>query len=259
MYRKPFCLVSMFLFFLWTGALSASDIAREQRLGNQIRDAIMDGEVIELSAGDVPFMAIEMEAEEQPAKGAVMVLHGRGMHPEWEDVVQPLRTLLPEHGWHTLALQLPVLDKQAKYYDYEKIFPEAHPRLEAALNYLQEAGFKRIVIVAHSCGAHMAMDWIRERGDEGLFAYVGIGMGATDYKQPMHQPFPLAQMKVPVLDIYGSEEYPAVLRMAPQRKAAMAAAGNEKSTQRVIDGAEHYFKGQGEELVEAVADWLNKL
>ena len=239
--------------------VSAADYEREQRLSDQIVDAIMDGEAIELEAAGRNFLAIHMESEAEEVKGGAIILHGRGLHPEWATVVQPLRTALPESGWHTLAVQMPVLHKEAKYYDYVPLFPEALPRIEAAIAYLKQQGVGKIVLIAHSCGAHMAMHRIRQVGDTGLSAYVGIGMGATDLGQKMRQPFPLEKMKIPLFDVYAENDFPAVLRMAPERLAMIRKAGNPQSAQQQIPAAEHYFEGYNEPLVEAISHWLNGL
>ena len=231
------------------------DYAREQRLADEIVDMIFDGEVEWLDADGREFLAIHTEAGD--AKAAVVILHGRGFHPDWADVVQPLRVGLAERGHSTLSLQMPVLDKEAKYYDYVEIFHHAYPRIEAGIEYLRGAGHERIVLLAHSCGVHMAMAWIREKGDEAIDAFVGLGMGATDYLQPMRRPFPLAAMRVPVLDLHGSDEYPAVLGKAPERRAMIEAAGHPASRQVVLAGADHYFRDRGAELVDAVATWLD--
>lgn len=252
-------LSTLFFLFSINSVMAGADLEREKRLGEQIVDAIFDGEPMHLKADGHEFLAIHMESEAEEIKGAAIILHGRGLHPDWESVVQPLRTALPEQGWETLSIQLPVLDKEAKYFDYVPLFPESYPRLEAAIAYLREQGARRIVLIAHSCGAHMAMNWIDDNGDSAIDAYIGIGMGATDFQQPMAKPFPLARMKVPVLDIHGSKDYPAVLRMAAERKAMMDQAGNPQSAQLMIDGAEHYFNGHNAPLVEAVSDWLNGL
>jgi pimeloyl-ACP methyl ester carboxylesterase len=235
----------------------ASDLQREQRLKDQIIDAILDGEPLMLNADGHEFLAIYTEADEP--KGAVLILHGRGYHPDWADAVNPLRVGLVEHGWNTLAIQLPVLEKSAKYYDYVPIFPEAIPRVDSALDFLRQQGNEKIVIIAHSCGAHMAMQYVRERGEAGFDAYVGIGMGATDYKQPMLEDFPLDQMKKPILDVYGGDDYPAVQRLAAIRAQQMSEEGNSLSHQIKIPGANHYFTDMGEPLVEAIAAWLEKL
>lgn len=252
-------LASLLFGCLLQGELLAADLEREQRLAAEISDTIMDGEPLQLEANGELFLAIHMTSDTDTVKGAAIILHGRGLHPDWETVVQPLRVSLPEHGWDTLSLQMPVLHKGAKYYDYVPLLEEAVPRIEAAIAYLQQQGVERIVLIAHSCGAHMAMQRIRVLGDKGLAAYVGIGMGATDYQQPMAQPFPLEQMTIPVLDLYAEHDFPAVLRMAAERLAMIRKAGNPQSAQQRIAGAEHYFAGYNQPLVEATSDWLNGL
>lgn len=244
---------------LLTANAAGSDLAREQRIHDQIVDAIFDGEPMMLDAEGQAFLAIHMESETEAAKGAAIILHGRGFHPDWESVVQPLRVALPSSGWDTLSIQMPVLEKEAKYFDYVPIFPEAYPRIEAAISYLKDQGFEKIVLIAHSCGAHMATNWIDEKGDKLIDAYIGIGMGATDYRQPMVTPFPLDSMTVPILDVYGSKDYPAVLRMAPERKAIIEEAGHPHSAQYMIEGAEHYFRGRNEALIEVISNWMDGL
>lgn len=235
------------------------DLEREQRLASEIADAIIDGEPIYLKADEHEFLAIAMEAETEPLKGGVIILHGRGYHPNWPHTVYPLRIGLPQNGWHSLSIQLPVLEKQAKYNDYVPIFPAAYPRIDAAIDYFKQQGIDRIVLIAHSCGAHMANSWLAQQNAPPIAAYVGIGMGATDYKQPMQEAFPFAKLKMPVLDIYGGNEYPAVKRLAPERLRLIQQAGNPKSAQQVVPDVDHYFTDAGEPLLEAVADWLDKL
>ena len=240
-------------------ALPAQDLERERRLASEIVDSIMDGEAVTLHAGQTDFLSIYTESEETPVHGAAIVLHGRGFHPDWPEVVSPLRTVLPEHGWHTLSLQMPVLEKDAKYYDYVPIFPAAFPRIKAGLAFLRDQGISRIVIIAHSCSVHMTMAYIETFGDAEIDAFVGIGMGATDYGQPMEKPFPLDRMTVPVLDVFGSDDYPAVLREAPERAAAAGSAGNALSSHVMVEGADHYFKDKDDELIAVVSAWLESL
>ena len=236
------------------------DLAREQRMADEIVDVIWDGEPIELEAEGQSFLAIYMEADEP--QGTVVIAHGRGFHPDWETVVNPLRVGLAEAGWNTLSVQMPVLEKSAKYFDYVEIFDAAGPRIAAALDYAKEQASEKTVLLAHSCGSHMAQRWIKNDTDAALAsfdAYVGIGMGATDYKQPMVEPFQLDKMPMPVLDLYGFNDYPAVLRMAPDRLEMIERAGNPKSLQMGVPGADHYFKGQNDALIGSVEEWLSTL
>lgn len=238
------------------GVLQASDLAREKRLADQIIDAIFDGEPFYLTADGHEFLSIYMEAADAPAQRAALLIHGRGYHPDWEQVIQPLRTGLTDHGWNTLSIQMPVLDKEAKYYDYIPVFPEALPRIDAAIDYLKAKGNTEIVMIAHSCGVHMSMAWIKENGTDRIDGYVGIGMGATDYKQPMPEPFPFEKIDVPVFDLYGALDYGAVMRVAPDRWAAIQKQGHATSKQLMLPDADHYMDKQNGVLVETVSEWL---
>ena len=235
------------------------DLEREQRLADQTVDAILDGEPVYLTTADnTRFLAIEMQSMDGPPRRAAIILHGRGMHPDWSQVTAPLRTGLPAHGWSTLSLQMPVLAKDAKYYDYLPVFPVAVPRIEAGIRYLRDQGVERIVLIAHSCSVHMSMAWVEARGDSGIDAYIGIGMGATDYQQPMPGPFPLENIRVPLLAIYGSNDYPAVHRQAAVITKKLPGLHPASAVQE-IPGADHYFNDADDALLSAVAAWLATL
>jgi hypothetical protein len=255
MITRTICL----LVLLSSGPVAAvePDFARETRLADEIVDVIFHGDPEWLEANGREFLSIYTAADD--SRAAIVILHGRGFHPDWADTVNPLRVGLVELGYSTLSLQMPVLEKDATYYDYVPIFGYAHPRIEAGIKFLRDNGHQKIVLLAHSCGVHMAMDWIRVNNDHSIDAFIGLGMGATDYMQPMRQPFPLDGMQVPVLDLYGAEEYPAVIRFAPERKAMIETAGNANSSQIVLPDANHYFTDQGDALVAAVAGWLDQL
>ena len=233
------------------------DYAREQRIASEITGTLMDGEAVTLNDGKQNFMGILTPAE-QP-RGAVILLHERGLNPDWADVIHPLRVGLVSKGWTTLSLQMPVLEKEATYNNYVPLFANADKRIDAGIAFLKQKGISPIVLLAHSCGAHMAMNWVHDKGDGEIAAYIGLGMGATDVGQEMVQAFPLDQMKVPVLDIYGEKDYPQVISLAPERQALMQKAGNTHSKQMVLPEADHDFKDKGSALNAVVATWLNSL
>ena len=237
----------------------SSDRDREDRLVEEIEANLFDGELISLMPGADSFAAVQMASQTDTTRGGVILLHGRGFHADWPENIGPLRVGLSEAGWHTLSLQMPVLEKSAKYYDYVPILPEVLPRIDAALAHFKAANISPIVLLAHSCGAHMAMLWMEQYADQGIDAFVGIGMGATDYQQPMRHPFPFASLKVPVLDLYGELDYPAVHRLAPERLQLINHGGNPLSKQAVATGADHDFSDNSELLIKEVSDWLDSL
>jgi len=82
---------------------------------------------VHLDADDHSFLALHTESGDEGPRKVVIVLRGRGFHPDWPEVAAPLRSELFEHGRETLSLQMPVLGKTAKYYDYVPVFPAGHP------------------------------------------------------------------------------------------------------------------------------------
>ena len=109
--------LSIVMLTLLTFAAHGGDREREARLVEEIEANIFDGEVITLDADGDPFAAVEMSPSGAP-RGAVILMHGRGFHADWPENIGPLRVGLTDAGWHTLSLQLPVLEKTAKYFDY---------------------------------------------------------------------------------------------------------------------------------------------
>jgi len=59
------------------------------------------------------------------------------------------------------------------------------------------------------------------------------------------------------IDIYGGDDYPAIDRLAPGRWQQIQQVGNPLSRQSVVDDADHYFTGWGDDLVEPVGKWLD--
>ena len=225
----------------------ASDLQKEQRWREQIVDAILDGEAVDLNDGKHDFLAIHTEGDDKNKVG-VIVMHGIGIHPDYPTVVNPLRVGLAEHGWHTLSIQLPVLPNEAEGKEYLPLMPEVAPRIRAAKQYLQKLGTNKTAIVAHSMGTAMASYAMVNDGIT-ADAYVAIGMNEPAIA-------PLAKISIPVLDLYGREDLPQVTDNATRRKTT--AAGNPRYTQVVTENADHFFDGQEEALISTVHNWLQK-
>ncbi|MBT3263087.1 MAG: DUF3530 family protein [Acidiferrobacteraceae bacterium] len=92
----------------------ASDLGKEQRWREQVADSIMDGEEVDVMVDGRGVFGIYTEATNGSNKGMIVV-HGTGIHPDWQQVVQPIRVAMTEYGWHTLSIQMPILHNDAKY------------------------------------------------------------------------------------------------------------------------------------------------
>jgi pimeloyl-ACP methyl ester carboxylesterase len=236
---------------LWLGcALLAraqnADYAREQRWAQEIIPAIVVGEPVQLKlASGRTFLAIHTPAAK--ARAGVIVVHGMGLHPDW-GLVNVLRTALPDAGYATLSVQMPVLGAQARPDDYPPTFAEASERLRVAVAWLRQQGHASIAIVAHSLGARMSNRFLIETPRPGIAAFVAIGLSGG-----------LAlpdRLNLPVLDLHGEHDLPAVLGAAESRAQALRQLPG--SSQVRVSGADHFFTDREEPLVHWVRRFLDR-
>ena len=87
------------------------------------------------------------------------------------------------------------------------------------------------------------------------FAAIGMGPGisGTAADNIAHLP----KISVPLPELYGSEDLPQVLRSSAARAAATT--GTSAFQQVVVAGADHFFEGGEEDLLNYVQAWLENL
>lgn len=241
---------------IFSASINASDLAKEKRWAEQIVDAIIDGDAVWLNDGNSDFLGIYTEAEEDKARG-VIIMHGTGIHPDWQQVSQPLRVGLTEHNWNTLSIQMPILPNEAEYPDYAPLYDEVAPRIDAAIKHLKQNGSQRVVLIGHSQGASMAA-YSLSTTQHDVDGFVAVGMATFSDKPPMNVITALKKIKMPVLDLYGSEDLDVVMASIKDRSTAAKKAGNTNYSQVEIAGSNHFFDAKENELIEAVANWLEQ-
>ena len=237
-------LAALCLMFVFTST-HASDYAREKKWADEILPAILVGDPIYL---DLPnkHKSLGLLAEASKPKAAVIIAHGIGVHPD-HGMISPLRQQLVDAGYTTLSLQMPILKADAKGEDYPPTFDEAAQRIEKAAAFLQSKGYKKIALVSHSLGCRMSYRYLSTRADTPIAAWVAIGNSVAD---------DTSKLKMPVFDLYGSNDLPAVVKSAPKRGELLK--GRAGSMQQQMPGANHFFEGLEPKLVETVAGYLDK-
>ncbi len=245
---------------VFVSAAGGSDLVREGRIARGLTEELVVGEALTLKAGDLEFFAIHTAAETPEVRGGVILLHGRGAHPEWLDVIQPLRVELPKSGWETLSLQLPLAGVDSNARTYEQLIPEANPRIAAAVEFLRQRKIRNIVLVGHSLGARMGVHYLASgQVPQEVRAMVAVGLHFGPEDSPVDTAGDLAKVKLPLLDIYGSRDLSRVLAGAQARAAAARKAENGAYRQAEVIGADHMFQGMDQTLVARVRGWIEKV
>jgi pimeloyl-ACP methyl ester carboxylesterase len=256
-FLKPGLLLSALLAVstLTPVAATNSDVAKESRWAEQVIDGLLDGDELWL-IDDIghEFLSVLTEGDKSSGR-AVVLVHGIGVHPNWPDVIYPLRAGLLEQDITTLSLQMPILANDADEREYGLLFPEVPGRFEAALDYLDGEGYKNITIVAHSLGASMATYYLSQSDTDAVDSLVIIGMGAGNAFSDNIEA--LAKIRISILDLYGSQDLESVLNSVEQRAASGKKQPDRQYLQVRVEGANHFFQGHEEDLVQQVNEWLD--
>jgi len=239
---------------LWAVALAcacgpavAQDYGREARWANETLAALMVGEAVQIEQKNGHrFLGLYTRAARP--RGALIIAHGRGWGPDFE-LYGVLRTTLAEAGYSTLSIQLPVLPGTAKIGDYLPMFPDSTERFTLAAGWLHAKGYKQVAIVSHSLGATMANQYLISAPEPAVDAWVFISIinGLDE----------MYRIKIPVLDVFGTRDWQVTRYGADERRAQiLKIAGSE---QVVIQGAEHFFDQQQDELTRVIVAFLGRV
>lgn len=262
--------------------LPAIQAQNELKHAEQLAERLKPEQTVWLNAGQDKFLALFTPNLSGQPKGGAILLHDANGHPDWPDVIKPLRTSLPPHGWATLSIQLPQLSTLDGYIPYQELI---NSRIEKASEHMKSNGINNIIIIGHGSGGMAAAAYLANNPPQEMRGLVGIGLSVTPPKQDKnHLPLHLEKIKLPILDIYGSRDLNSVTRTAEQRSHAArqsslnATDNNEHEPykqaglsttsnnvqgyityrQIVIEGANHNFARESATLTKRVLGWLDR-
>ena len=226
---------------------AAQDYAREKRWADEVVPGLVVGDAVwlETTAGR-KFLAIHAKADKP--KGAVVIVHGIGVHPD-HGVIGVLRAKLADRGWTTLSIQMPVqaADARSEAY-YPALFPEAIDRIRVAAKWLVAKEGANVGIVSHSLGSWMTNAYFDETPDSPFRAWACLGLTGGYSWGAYFSPRP-------ILDVYGESDLPPSVDAAWRRRLTLATAP-AGSRQAMIEGADHFYAKREDALAARVAEWL---
>jgi len=239
-------------------APTTSNLEREKNWAEQVVDNVVVGEPVWLNNRGHKFLALYTPPA-TPGKSAIILLHGRGVHPGW-GFIDRLRSDLADAGFHTLSLQLPILASEAKFLNYATTFPEAYERIDVGIRFLREQkGVTRIVLLGHSSGGMTAIAYKAKKPNAPLIGIVAIGLSTLQNSPEVMQPaLMLRTIRIPVLDIFGSNDLHEVVSYANARRTAADQAGNKQYLAVKVPGADHFFTDHYSDLQRHITDWLKR-
>lgn len=231
-------LIAVLAVLLLSNESLSQDYAREARWKSEVVGNLVVGDAVEIRApSGRPFLGLYTEGK--PGRPALVIVHGSGVHPD-HGVIGTLRVTLSDAGFTTLSIQMPVLAADAPAADYyPALFPEAAERIRVAAEWLKGRGATKMVLASHSLGAWMSQYYLERTKDAPFAGWISLGRSGAIPKLPL-----------PVLDVYGEKDLPAVLQSAGERHAARRV---------VVPGADHFYNGREGELAARLKEFISGL
>jgi predicted alpha/beta-hydrolase family hydrolase len=235
----------LLLMSLAAGAAAATpDYARESRWAAEVVPQIVVGDPVWLATPHRDRVLAIHATPPGQAKGAVIVVHGSGVHPDW-GLIGQLRSALADRGFATLSVQMPVLAADADSSEYAALYPLAAERLDAAAAWLRERGQVHLAVVSHSIGSAMVNAWLAQPKHATVDAWVAIGLPRRF----------ASSLRVPVLDVHGERDFDDVIELAQER--ARRLPHDDCSATVTLSGTDHFLNGAVPRAVERIAPFLD--
>ena len=221
---------------LGANVVCATDAVLEKSWSDALGKTIEIREIVSLEARGNKFLGLYVEDSTGSLRGAVIILHTLGTHPNWPEVIAPLRTALPKSGWATLAIQLPVMPMNEPLTRHAPLFDEVPERIQSAVSFLQGKGVNNTVLIGHGLGATMGAAFLAANQESGIKAFVGISIVTyKDLDPRMYSPSSLENIKLPILDIYGGRDLDNVRQTTEARTNAARKAGAAVTQQQELE------------------------
>ena len=221
----------LILILIYCLPANASNLWEEDKISQRIQKVTNNSEIVWLKTDSrQPVLALHKEPLITKIKGATIILHDIGHQPDWAQVIAPLRNQLPQNGWHTLSIQMPIPDPIWQFTSPEDIYTESVKRLEAAINYLQGKNISHLVLIAQGDSAALAAHYL-STNQHPFSAFVAVSITHNEQVDDWRNlDKSMRSLNLATLDIYAEHDKPEVLRYTELRLAAARVFGGNMRT-----------------------------
>jgi len=161
------------------------------------------------------FLALFRDATTGDTQGCIILLHGDNEHPDWPNVIHPIRTKLNENSWCTLSIEVPdVYPKESisiatPFNSIENETQEINlpnqnvifGRIDTAMDFLDSLEYETLTLLGHRTGASYALKYSADNAlSEGVLIIISPISPSNINSFDMSQA--IESINIPILDYY---------------------------------------------------------
>lgn len=271
----------MGIFIAFPGySLATSNYYIESQIAADIKTIAPPKSIVLLKTSEkTDILALFSESKIADLQGGAIILSDLYQTPDWPIIVHNLRTKLPEFGWETLSVQLPVPVTDPGKEQMDHTYELTKQRIEAAIAFFQKKNISNIVLIGIRQSANFALKFARQLPEESNDIQSLITISAYDSKWLTSSEL-IKNIPLTMLDIFAEHDLDIVLESAAKRLVAANFAGKLKAKprflklsskvqnlainktgnlryrQKVINGADYQFDEEEQQLIKAIRGWL---
>lgn len=260
MYSKTRLCNPILAISIWACPASAETPAMDMHRARQIAEAIelhtTPDEAIRLEASGIEFRGLYRDAVSKDLRGGVILLHGRHSSQDSANLIHPLRQGLPEHGWSSLSLAMPIAEPD-DLQGHAARLEEAIERLQSAVTFFTQKNLTNIALLAHDTGTWAALGYLARSPDSTVKAAVLV----DPVPIPDLDPSPIAADRpsftgLPILEILSSRLSSPADDMS-RKRAAMK--NNPAYRLLVLNEPDRGWQDMEDFLINRIHGWLTSL
>ena len=212
-------LLSLLCVLVYAQNLFATNFLYEYEASEILKQQLPANQIVWLStAAKRDTLALLKKSEALEAAGAVIILPDLNHHPDWPQMIHPMRRYFPRFGWATLSIQTPVDIDTTREQSINKAYETVKLRIIAAINYLVTNSAKTIILLGRGHSAHFAVRYAAEHQTQANIDALVFVSAFDDFSSNTSNY--MKSIAIPMLDIFAEKDDVRVLSSAQARLVA---------------------------------------
>ena len=261
-------------------SLASSNYFQEEKIAQSLIKSEKKENIVWLKTSEKrEILALLSPSNSLNLQGGVIILADLHQSPDWPVIIHGLRLHLPNFGWETLSVQLPIPVGAPTLPELDDLYKLTEERINAAILYFKNKNISNINLIGLGQSANFGLKYaasLPEESDD-IQAIVSIRAYDSDW---MNSSELLRKVAFPLLDIYPEHDSDIVLNSAKKRlietgfaaklktrprsidlsakvqNLAINKTGNLRYRQKVINGANYQFDALEPTVYKVIRGWL---